>query len=203
MATHEKENISELIWLYVKGRPSLRDNLRQGFINHSSLARALCSELGLPKTRANAVKAALIRISKRLAAKDEGREDNVLLVLSGSSLSLQTKVAAVVSRKELQVRAISSVRSGEYVTSLVDAKDLSRVRKEWGVKLVTERLNLITIRSGEELEETPGVISFLLGTLAHDGINVVEFISCYTDTLLAVREEDTAGAYDLLSSILR
>ncbi len=203
MARTEKEKISEIVWLYVKGRPSIRENLRQGFMNHSALARALCAELGLPKARANAVKAALIRISRKLAEKGAWREEKLFQVLRRSSLSIQTKVAAVVSRKSLDVRSISSARSGEYVTYLVEAKELDKIRRGWGIKRVTGRLNLITIRSGEEVEEVPGFISFLLDALAHDGINVVEFISCYTDTLLAVREEDSAKAYELLSSILR
>lgn len=203
MARSEKEKISEMVWLYIKGRPSIRENLRQGIINHSALARALCAELGLPKASTNAVKAALIRISRKLAIKGEGQEEKLFQVLRRSSLSIQTKVAAVVSRKALDLKAISYARSGEYMTYLVEAKELGRIRKEWGIKRVTERLNLITIRSGEEIEEIPGFIAFLLDALAHEGINVVEFISCYTDTLLAVREEDSAKAYGLLSSILR
>jgi len=39
--------------------------------------------------------------------------------------------------------------------------------------------------------------------LSSEGINVVEFISCYTDTLLVVKEADTAKAYELLSFIMK
>ena len=67
---------------------------------------------------------------------------------------------------------------------------------------VEENLNLITIESPEELEEVPGVISYILGALASEGINVVEFISCYTDTLLVVKQADTERAYSILSRIM-
>lgn len=196
------EKISELVWLYVKGRPSLRENLRFGLINHSALARSICAELGFPK-EFNAVKAALIRISRRLAKKEGEGEERVLQVLRESSISIQTKVAAVISRKELGLKAISYSKSGAYITYIVEEKELKKIRKEWGIKLLTRNLNLITIRSGEELEETPGFIAFVLNVLAQEGINVVEFISCYTDTLLAVKESDTIKAYELLSSILK
>ncbi len=197
------EKISELVWLYVKGRPSLREGLKYGIINHSALARMILDELELPEEKFDALKVALLRTAKKLAKKEIGGEEKILRVLRGSSISIQTKVAAVVSRREIELKAISQAKSGEYVTYLVEAKELKKIRKERGIKLITENLNLVTIKSGEEIEETAGVIAFILNALAHEGINVVEFISCYTDTILAIKESDTAKAYELLSSILK
>ncbi|MCP4646222.1 MAG: ACT domain-containing protein [bacterium] len=197
------EKLSELVWLYVKGRPSLREGLKYGIINHSALARIILSELDLPEERFDAVKVALIRTSKKLAEKEIGGEEKILDVLRGSSVSIQTKVAAVVSRKELDVKAITHARSGDYTTYIIEESELGKVRKERGIKLLTENLNLVTIKSKEEIEDTPGVIAFVLNALAHEGINVVEFISCYTDTILAIRERDTSRTYELLSSILK
>ncbi len=196
------EKLSELVWLYVKGRPSLREGLKYGIINHSALARMLLGDLGLPEDKFDAVKVALIRTSRKLAKKEIGGEEKILGVLRGSSISIQTKVAAVVSRKELGVKAISQAKSGEYVTYLIEEKELGKLRGERGIKLTTSNLNLVTIKSSEDIEETPGVIAFILNALAHEGINVVEFISCYTDTILAIKERDTSQTYELLSSIL-
>ena len=197
------EKLSELVWLYVKGRPSLREGLKYGIINHSALARIILDELSLPEGKFDAVKIALIRTSRKLAEKEIGGEEKILDVLRGSSISIQTKVAAVVSRKELGVKAITHARSGEYTTYIVEESELGKVRKEHGIKLLTKNLNLVTIKSKEEIEDTPGVIAFVLNALAHEGINVVEFISCYTDTILAIKERDTSRTYDLLSSILK
>ena len=118
------------------------------------------------------------------------------------SISIQNKIAAIVSRKELDLKAISHAKSGGYNTYLVEAKELGKMRGEKGLTLLTENLNLLTIKSPEDIEETPGVIAFILNALAHEGINVVEFISCYTDTILAIKERDTTKAYELLSSIV-
>ncbi len=196
------EKLSELVWLYVKGRPSLREGLKYGIINHSALARIIIEELGLPEENFDAVKVALIRTSRKLAEKEIGGEEKILDVLRGSSISIQTKVAAVVSRKELDLKAITHAKSGNYITYIIEESELKKVRKERGIKLLTEKLNLVTIRSREEIEDTPGVIAFILNALAHEGINVVEFISCYTDTILAIKERDTSRTYELLSSIL-
>lgn len=197
------EKISNLVWLYVKGRPSLREGLRYGLINHSALARMICGELGMPKERFDAVKVALIRLSRKLAEKGDSGGEKVLEVLERSSISIQSKIAAVVSRRELELKAISHAKSGGYNTYLVEAAELGKVRGEKGITLISENLNLLTIKSPGEIEETPGVIAFILNALAHEGINVVEFISCYTDTILAIKERDTSRAYELLSSILR
>ena len=70
------------------------------------------------------------------------------------------------------------------------------------LKKSESNLNLISIHSPEELEDVPGVIAHILNSLAMEGINVVEFISCYTDTLLVVRQPDTARAYEMLSSLM-
>jgi hypothetical protein len=199
------EKISESVWMYVKGRPSLREGLKYGIMNHSSLARMIMHELGIPEKSFNAVKAALIRISRKLGESEIEGEEKLLKVLRGSTLSVETKVAAVVSSKKLELDAISQAKSGAYYVYLVEEGKLmgNKLGKKDGVVRTNRNLNLVTIKSAEEIEETPGVVAFILNALAHEGINVLEFISCYTNTLLAIKEKDTARAYELLSAITR
>lgn len=197
------ERISEAIWLYIKRRPIVKAALRDGIVNHSALARMLCHEMGLPDEKFDAVKVALTRISKKVAEREIDMEEKVVEVLRKSSINIQTKVAVVISRKELELKAISYSRSGGHTTYILEEGEANKVKKEWGVKRLQKNLNLITIRSGEELEEVPGVIAFILNALAYEGINVVEFISCYTDTLLVVKEVDTHKAYEILSAIMK
>ncbi len=197
------ERISEAVWLYIKRRPIVKAALRDGIVNHSALARMLCHEMGLPDDKFDAVKVALTRISKKVAEREIDLEEKVIGLLRKSSISIQTKVAVVISRKELELKAISYSRSGGYTTYILEENEANKIKKEWGVKSVQKNLNLITIRSGEELEEVPGVIAFVLNALAYEGINVVEFISCYTDTLLVVKEADTNKAYEILSAVMK
>jgi len=196
------EKISEVVWLYIKGRPIVKAALRDGIVNHSALARRICYELDIPKNKFDAVKIALTRISKKVAEKEISLEEKVAELLRKSSITIQTKVAVVIARKEFDIKAISHARSGGYTTYIVEENEAKKIEKEWGVKSVRRDLNLITIRSSEEVEEVPGVIAFILNALAYEGINVVEFISCYTDTLLVVREADTHRAYSILSAIM-
>ncbi len=197
------ERISEAVWLYIKRRPTVKAALRDGIVNHSALARMLCHEMGLPDEKFDAVKVALTRISKKVAEKEIGLEEKVIELLRKSSINIQTKISVVISRKELELKAISYARSGGYTTYILEESEANKVKKEWGVKSLQKNLNLITIRSGEELEEIPGVIAFILNALAYEGINIVEFISCYTDTLLVIKEADTNKAYEILFAVMK
>src|SRR3989338_3517354 len=158
---------SQLVWLYIKRRPFLKQLVFEGVVNYSSLARKICIEGFGDLKKFDAVKMALQRLSSKLSKKEEGIEEKVLQVLRKSSITIKNKVAVVLSSNEIE-----------------------------------ETMNLITIESSEDIEDTPGVVSLILNSLAFEGINIVEFISCYTDTLLVVNEADTTKAYEVLNSLM-
>ncbi len=195
------ESISNLVWLYVKQRPFLKEVIREGVVNHSALARKISLEAFGSTKQENAVKMALIRLSKRMERLESDLEGKILEVLKDSSMVIKSKVAVVITPRQLEgVKPLSFAKSGRNITYILEQRELEKLEKRpaW----VEENLNLITIESPEELEEVPGVISYILGALASEGINVVEFISCYTDTLLVIKQADTERAYSILSRIM-
>jgi hypothetical protein len=193
---------SELVWLYVKRRPFLMDFLRSGTVNYSALARSISSEAFGGKAQ-NAVKMALIRLSTKMDKEEAGLAGRIRAVLRKSSLVAKSKVAVVIAKRELPILSPLSVsRSGRNVTYIVEERELERLKDRRAVWKIEENMNLITIESPEELEEVPGVISYILGALASEGINVVEFISCYTDTLLVVQQSDTESAFRILNGVM-
>jgi hypothetical protein len=196
------ESTSELVWLYIKQRPFLKEVLRQGVVNYSALARRISADAFGSKKRQNAVKMALIRLGGRMDEVESDLEARILSVLKRSSMVMKTKVAVVISKRELEgIHPLSNVKSGRHITYIIEQKELEKIHPKalWKRE---ENLNLIIIESPEDVEEVPGVISYILGSLASEGINIVEFISCYTDTLLVVRQADTERAYRILSSIM-
>jgi hypothetical protein len=127
----------------------------------------------------------------------------ILSVLRKSSMVVKSKVAVVISKREIEgIRPLSHVKSGRHMTYIIEQRELENLPGRRYLWKSEENLNLITIESPEELEEVPGVISYILGALASEGVNVVEFISCYTDTLLVVKAADTEKTYRILSSIM-
>ena len=198
------EKISELVWLYVKRRPFLKEVLREKTVNYSALARKISYGLFGNEKQTNAIKAALQRISSKLEKQEKGLEETVLKVLKESSIHVMSKIAVVISSKEIEnVKPLSYVQSRNFTTYILRDSELEKIKKSKAIWKIEKTMNLITIQSTEDIEETPGVISMILNSLASEGINVVEFISCYTDTLLVVKESDTSKAYEILSSLTR
>jgi hypothetical protein len=195
------ENISRLVWLYVKRRPYLKEVIREGVVNYSALARKISIEAFGDVKKENAVKMALIRLTKRMEELESDIEERILALLKKSSMIIKSKVAVVISTRQLEgLKPLSFAKSGRHITYILEQREIDGLEKK--PSQIEENLNLITIESPEELEEVPGVISYILGALASEGINVVEFISCYTDTLLVVKSADTERAYSILSKIM-
>ena len=62
---------------------------------------------------------------------------------------------------------------------------------------------IIHIKNLKEIENTPGVASFLLSTLASEDINIVHLMDCREDTFLVIKESDAPLAFKALSEALR
>jgi hypothetical protein len=198
-----EEKISELVWLYVKRRPFLKEMLRGRLANYSAIARKISVEAFGSKRHQNAVKMALVRLSGKIREKEEDLEGRILSVIGKSSLSVRNKVAVVITSREIPgLKSLSYVESKDIVTYIVEEKELDAVGRHKGVIRVQPNLNLISIHSPASVEQTPGVMAYLLDALAGEGINIEEFVSCYTDTLFVVRQADTARAYDILSGMM-
>ena len=67
---------------------------------------------------------------------------------------------------------------------------------------VHTQLCALTVRSPEEIVETPGVLAFLAGALFRAGINSLELMSVYTDSTFVVRERDVLHAFRVLSGLV-
>ncbi len=196
------EPVSQLVWLYVKQRPFLKEVIREGIVNHSALARKISIEAFGSARRQDAVKMALIRMGKRMDLLESDLEGKILSVLRKSTMVMKTKVAVVIARRELEgVRPLSAARSGRHMTYILEQGEMEKLspKQVWKSE---EGLNMIIIESPQEVEEVPGVISYILGSLASEGVNVVEFISCYTDTILVVKAAETERTIRILSSIM-
>lgn len=196
-------SISELVWLYIKRRPFLKEVLRSGIVNYSALARKISLDAFGNLEHQDAVKMALIRLSSKIEKLETDLEGKILSVLKKSSMMIKNKIAVVIATKYFEdLKPLSFAKSGRHITYILEQKDLEKLPRSKAVWKVEENLNLITIESPEELEDVPGVISYILGALASEGINVVEFISCYTATLLVIKQADTERAYRVLSTIM-
>ena len=75
------------------------------------------------------------------------------------------------------------------VTNL-EFEDLIRKKIKNQIIKINKNLAMINIICPPEIEETPGVISFVYSFFAENGINILEEMSCWTDILILIREKD-------------
>jgi len=190
------KSVAQLVRETVRMRPSLMDALKMRIVNFSALARMLQEEIG--EGSLEAVKAALIRIGEEVEEEGGLQEERVLSILKESVVRLQDKIAVLISPHELEIPHIVSA----YLTdSYVYIADQTRIRNRLpeGVN-VTSNLVALLLISPQRVEVTPGFVAFLTSLLAGREINIVEFISCSTNTVIVLDSKDALKAFTLLQN---
>lgn len=206
-------NITKVAEQYIEGHPSVKDCLRKRLVNYSQLSRRIMKENGLKGSDFDAVLIAARRYLWKLS-KFSAAEDKIRSLLGRSSIDIKTKMAVAVIEKHILTddlleleRKIKKSRNVFYaiegtgaITIITAAAFLEDIRGSFksGIIRVWEGLALVIIASPEEIEETPGVFSYLSGLLADRGINVLEAMSCWSETLFVVSEKDIARVLEAL-----
>ena len=201
---------TELAWAFLDEHPSIRDCLRMKVVNYSKLSRLIAGRLGIEKTASqDAILIACRRYAEKL--RDGGvQEEKILNLLRKSKLETKNKIAVVIVDRriyldhlldlERKVRAKAelfyAIEGVSAYTLIVAEEYLPEVEKLFLRHMLrrTGGLALVALRSPTEMESTAGVMAFLAGRLSEHGINVVETMSCWTDTMFVVAEADIPKA---------
>jgi len=207
-------SITKLTENYILEHPSIKDCLKNGLINYSSLSRQIASELNLnPKKNFNAILIACRRLKRKLK-KEELFEKNILKILKESKIEIKNKIIAVVLEKDIffenlltiakeikrKKEAFKIIEGASGITIVTSEDFLDIIKRYYRNKIILENTNLaqITIKSPKEIETTPGTYAYLCSLLADNNINIVETLSCWTDSILLIKEEDIGKAMNLL-----
>lgn len=135
-------------------------------------------------------------------------------VLDGSRVTLRRGVGVMTVQAGLSVagdmvRTAKSVErpevlrivQGERKTTVVaDGEDLDTVEEALGREPLFREDGLaeVVVTSPGEIEREPGVVAEMAARLAARGINVLEMMSCNTDTIFVVADRDAEEAVDAL-----
>src|SRR5713226_216655 len=162
---------------YIGAHPSVSDALKMGIVNYSALARRISKELGI----------------RRLEA-----------VLAG--VDVRQLLGDVVEELLDENRVCRLIQVSQGTVIIVDDDSVSRVTKKLRSEHiigVTRGLVEIDVTSPETIEKTPGLLAFLAGALASRGINIVEEMSAYTDTIFLLERKDMTRAMEVLAQNLQ
>ncbi len=208
----QKTNITKLTEKYIQEHPSIMDNLKKGLINYSALARKIGKELNINKFDA------ILIASRRYASKlktQKTREKEIIEILKKSKFEVKNKIIAVILDPNIyfdnliELHKIIKKKDGvlhfiqgsSSITLITSLEFLPEIKDYFKNKIEKINLNLIeiTLISPEKLEDTPGVMSYLYSLFAENDINIVETMSCYTDTLFLIEESNIQKALKILN----
>jgi hypothetical protein len=203
MVAIEKQKIAQIIRENLSFRPYILDSLEKGYGNLARISEFIRLDLKLDESKSSAIKAALRRQSIALKAKGKDMEKRVLQVLRGSRLETKYDVDTLTLRTSERLEKSSCViLSTEFADGnfyVVDkAKEVptgylidNRLVEKAKVLSYHRDCTMFIVKSDKlEIEDTPGVLAYLNSILSTQDINVIEFVSCYTYTILIVSEED-------------
>jgi len=182
---------------HLRNKPYLLEALEKGIVNLSELSRQIQEDLKTDDI--SAIKAALRRYSEELQKHKQKREEKVLQLLKRSSIAVYDRKSVMITSKELNSQTGMKVDLMDKFVYLLDRSDLpDRI----STLVKHDNCTMIVVHSPEELEVTPGVVAFLASLLAEQNVNIVEFISCWTETIMVVEKKDSLKTYEVLSSMV-
>jgi aspartokinase len=189
--------IAQNVRNYLRNKPYLLEALEKGIVNLSELSRQIQEELKTDNT--SAVKAALRRFSDELQRHKQKREEKVLQVLKRSGIAVYDRKSVMITSKEISTKNGMKVDLLDKFVYLVDRSDMP---ERISTLVKHDNCTMIVVHSPEELEATPGVVAFLTALLAEQNVNIIEFISCWTETIIVVEKKDSLKAYEVLSNVV-
>ena len=206
-------SITKLTEKYILNSPSVKNTLKKGLINYSSLARQILKDSNLGKKNFDAVLIACRRYYQKI--KSEAlNEEKVLDILKRSKVEIKNKVIAIVLERDIympnllnienkikkQNEIIRVIEGSSAVTVITSEEFLSDISMLFKNKIIRKNLNLVEVilKSPKEIETTAGVISYVYSLLRENNININETLSCWTDTLFLIEEKDLSKVMELL-----
>jgi hypothetical protein len=192
-----KMTVAQNVRNHLRNKPYLLEALEKGIVNLSELSRQIQKDLKINDS--SAIKAALRRYSEELQKHKQKREEKVLQLLKRSGIAIYDRKSVIITAKELNSKTGMKVDLLDKFVYLLDRSDLP---ERISALIKHENCTMIVVHSPEELEATPGVVAFLATLLAEQNVNIVEFISCWTETIMVVDKKDSLKAYEVLSNLV-
>ena len=207
-------NITRITESYIAEHPFVKDCLKKGLINYSSLTRQICTDLNLDaKKNFDAVLIACRRFYNKI--KSEATiEKKILEILKNSKIEVRNKINAIVLEKgiffpnllDIEKEAKKSnetfhiVDGATAITIIASDEFAVKIKQAFRNKILKESRDLVEVilKSPKQIETTAGVISYLYSLLGENDINVYETLSCWTDTIFLIEEKDLSKVMALL-----
>lgn len=189
--------ISKQVKTYIERKPFILEAIEQNIVNYSALAREICKDLNMKNK--DAVKAALIRLSEKNKKIKRKSQEKAIELLRDANFSINNKIATLHHSTFANIKAIAYSKTPSGYMFFLD----ENIARESTFRNIEYGFAILHIKSSKEIENTPGVIAFILSALASENINISHVMSCREDTFLVVKEYDASITFRILAERLR
>lgn len=173
-------------------------------MNYAKLARTICRE-ELGEENSSSYKAA--EVSLRRMTFDEENKDDITTIFKNSDVEIKNNIDILIGTTS---KGFKNHISDNQPFFLVEDEDLSivltkstqteEIEKEFDCLYEKhEGTVMIKYESSEDIEDVEGVVAHLTELLAEKGINIIEFVSCYTKTYIVIDKKDLKKAIDVIN----
>ena len=205
---------TELTEIYLSNHPSIKDCLKQGLINYSKLSRKIAKELDIEKkTSIDAILIAARRYEDKIK-KEKTREEEIIKILKESELEIKNKIIVSIIKKEFTPEdffkfeknikkegdIIYLIEGTKTYTLITTEKYLEELKEFFSNKIVkiTKEQVMIIMKNPKGIEETTGFTAYLYSRFGEHGVNILETMSCWTDTIFVISENDISKVLKFL-----
>jgi len=202
-------NTAEIVRKYIDGNPDLKDYLNRGIINISALSREIMANTGIEDF--DATMAALKRY------RSNGQAVYNSEILDRSNLEMSSNISLIVIKKSYEslkiitgiignlkkLNSINFVETKNSFSIIGDNETIKGFSNFFSDEQIIEQkkdLGQLSIISPEEIEKTKGYINFITMLLYRAGINILQIISFYSDTIILLEDKDLTDAFKIISA---
>ncbi len=209
-----EKTTTELTIEYIKDHPDIKNCLKKDLINYSSLARLIAKDLDIAnKTSKEAILIAARRFKDKLK-KEISHEKEVKSLLASSETEIKNKISVYILEKGINLDYIDEIQkkvrkeSGKFYiiegssnyTIITQEKYSKDIEARFKSKIVTKEKDLVLINliTPKEIEEIPGVVSYITSLFAENNVNIIEFLSCWNDIIFIIDAKDVSKTIEFL-----
>jgi len=193
-------NITKFTKEYINQHLTIKDCLKRGLINYSSLARQISKKIG-KESSFDAILVASRRYTSQLVFKDQ--EKDILDLLKKSKTKVRAELCRFVLHPHTNISdhiiPVHFIKGNSGITIVTEDEDYDELRKIYGHNILDSRRGLaeVSIISSKQADETIGLINYLSGILASEDVNILTVLGSHKDDIFIIDQKDLSKVLDL------
>jgi hypothetical protein len=201
-------SIAKITENFINTHPNIKQNLRDGIINYSKLSRIIAKERDIDN-----FDAILVSIRRYyLKIKKQSNNKLIIEIIKESRLLIRDKIIVVIINIDVPFEKLLSfqkslvepihITRGASAYTIIATEDIEkRIIESFRKDILKSSKGLVEIimKSPIRLENVPGVMGYIYSLFSENEINILETISCWTDTLFVIEKKDMGKTVEILS----